>query len=236
MSLTYLLPSRAVLCSAFLVLCATASPVLAKEDAATRLLSAELPRGTVLEHASCPETVFATRQAVRKNPAMAVALMQRAISSRVPADERSKRDHDPKDGVTIDCECLTRIVQAAVESAPSNKVHELIEVAMSAQPQCANEIVDLLKKPLIDGKDSPRVASTGRGSRGAGDPGREFGDGLIGDGYGFPSDGGFGYGGFGGTGAGFPGSPGFIGSAPSGGGAVNFPPVVLNPVTTVVNP
>lgn len=232
MSQTSLLLCRTALCAAILALCAVATPALARDDAPTRLLTAELPHGTILENASCTETVFATRQSVRKNPSLAVPLMQRAIASRVSPGERSARDHDPKDGVSVACECLTRIVQAAVESAPSDKVHELIEVAMSAQPQCANEIADLLKKPRIDGKDTPRVASTARGNRGAaGDPGREFGDGLIGD----PANGG--YGGFGGFGSsGFPGSPGFIGSSPSGGGISAFPPVVTNPLTSVVNP
>ena len=232
MSQIHLLPSRTALCAVLLALCAAATPALAKEDAPTRLLNAELPHGTVLENASCTETVFATRQAVRKNPSLAVPLMQRAIASRVSPGERSTRGHDPKDGVSIACECLTRIVQAAVESAPSSKVHELIEVAMSVQPQCAGEIADLLKKPRIDGKDSPRVASADRGGRGLGDPGREFGDGLIGD----LASGGYG-GGFGGFGnGGFAGSPGFIGSSPSGGAVGGFPPVVVNPLTSVLNP
>ena len=174
------------------------------------------------------------------------------------------------------CECLTRIVQAALESARPNKVHDLIEMAMAMQPQCAEEITGLLRKPRIDGKDGPRAAANdgdrnGYGRRGqsevngaGGDPGRDFGDGLIGgpgsgrgevNGVGGNPGTGFGdrligentdpgYGGFPGGASAyaefagsptFAGAPGLVGSAPGGGSGL-FPPLVLIPLTSVANP
>ena len=227
----------------------------AKDDVATRMLNAELPHGTILESATCPETVYATRQAVRKHPAEAIPIMQCAINSRVsPGDHLVQKGHirlhDDKD-VVMPCECLTRIVQAALQAAPPSKVHEIIEVAIAMQPQCAEEITGLLKKPGIDFKDGPAMASNnnhGDGRRGGnGDPGtgtgtgdpsnalgEGFGDRLIGGGVNGTGDGE--YGGAFGTGtaiSGFPGSPGFGGSP---GGAGIFPPVVITPLTSAANP
>ena len=218
----------------------------AKDDTSLGLLSKELPRGTALENASCPETVFATRQAVRKHPDQAVPILKSAINSRMSAGDQPTRPgvkstRDPKDGVMISCECVTRIVQAALQAAPNNKAHDIIETAMAMQPQCGEEFAGLLKKPGIDFKDGPAAADNGNGSRNGG---RSGDNGVNGDGFGGnllggdPSLGasGTGFGGFGdgGSGSGFPGSPGFIGSAPGGAGSV-FPTVNVPPVTSVVN-
>ncbi len=236
-------------CTLLATLSTGAATLSAKDDAPLRLLNAEMPRGTILENATCPETVYATRQAVRKNPGQAAAILQRAIGSRVAPGDR-ERARDDKD-VVLPCECLTRIVQAALESAPASKTHELIEMAMAAQPQCAEDINDLLKKPRIDGKDAkdgPGTASNNRDGRNGpyhssdgstsgrngdgGVSGNDFGDRLIGGGNDATELGTFGSG-VGGLGNSFPGSPGFIGSTP--GGASIFPPVVLAPLTSVVN-
>ena len=234
-------------CAAVISLCASSAGALhAKDAAAANLLNAELPHGTLLETASCSETVFATRQAVKKHPATAAGIMRCAINSRVspgedPARQKHATERDGKD-VVMPCECLTRIVQAALQAAPPSQIHQLVETAMAMQPQCSNEIAALLKKPGIDFKDSPALASNepgdGHRSPGGADrgglPGTNFGEGLVDDpGYG---TGGYLPAGFGGgLGTGFPGSPGFIGSAP-GGTIASFPPVIVLPVTVVVNP
>lgn len=219
----------------------------AKDDTSVNFLTQELPRGTVLEKASCAETVFATRQAVRKHPDQAVPILKSAINSRAGSGEQptrpgAKSTHDPKDGVAVPCECVTRIVQAALQAAPNSKAHDIIETAMAMQPQCGEEFAGLLKKPGIDFKDGPAVADNGnRGRNGDGNNGRNggYGDGFGGNLLGGDPSlgaGGTGFGGFGdgGFGSGFPGSPGFIGSAPGGTG-ISFPPVVVPPVTSVVN-
>ncbi len=220
----------------------------AKDDATMGLLNRELPHGTILENASCAETVFATRQAVRKHPDQAIPIMKSAIDSRVAPGERPARSgatrapHDAKDGV-VPCECVTRIVQAALQAAPNGKAHQIIEEAMSMQPQCGEEIAGLLKKPDIDFKDGPAAADNNgnrdgsrngdlaaNGNNQAGGFGSGFGGNLLG------GDESLGSGGFGsGIGGGFPGSPGFIGSAP-GGASTNFPTVNPPPLTSVVNP
>ena len=73
-------------CAVLLSLSAGTGISAAKEDAATavvRLLNAELPSGTTIETATCPETIFATRQSVRRHPEQAAAIMQCAVGSRV---------------------------------------------------------------------------------------------------------------------------------------------------------
>ena len=89
----------------------------------------------------------------------------RVLPGNAPAKAGHARPQDDKE-VVISCECLTRIVQAALQAAPVNKLHEIIEVAVATQPQCATEITGLLYKPGIDSKDGPAVASAdGRNAR-----------------------------------------------------------------------
>lgn len=107
-----------------------------------------------------------------------------------------------------DCEALLKFVQSAADGAPK-KLRELSEAADALAPECASTLDKYLTDANLPGLDS--------------DPNSVTGD--------------VGAGGFGaGFGPGFPGSPGFIGSAP--GGTLALPPLdvpIGNPTTTVTN-
>ena len=110
-------------------------------------------------------------------------------------------------GGNLSCGGVSSLVDAAKSSAPE-KSRELTEAAMSMKPECG----DALSQGARAGSDTGGgiLGSVGQA---AGEEAQGFGAGL---------------------GAGFPGSPGFIGSAPSGAFA-GFAPVVVNPVTTTTN-
>ena len=107
----------------------------------------------------------------------------------------------PKPGHgTLSCSSLTKIVNGALSAAP-RRSSDIVQMALSLHPECADQLnALLLSSPVNNGPD----------------------------GFNTPSDE---YGGFGvGFGVGFPGSPGFVGSPPSG--AIALPPTV---VTEVLN-
>lgn len=105
----------------------------------------------------------------------------------------------------LSCAGLRSLVDAASASAPG-KSREIVESAMSMKPECSQELNGSL--------NAPRTGSI---------------IGAVGDEPTLAAQG-FGAG----LGAGFAGSPGFIGSSPSG--ATAFPPVVVTPLTNVTNP
>ena len=110
----------------------------------------------------------------------------------------------PKQGDgELSCEDLRRLVQAACTAAV-DMTSRLVDLANSIHPDCADSLQDLL------GAGGDAFGAKGAGGLGDGGPGDGFGVGF---------------------GPGFPGAPGFVGSAPSGGFAL--PPASPAPVTSV---
>lgn len=107
-----------------------------------------------------------------------------------------------------DCNALVKFVQAAAEGAPK-KTRELAEAADALEPDCATVLDQFLTEASLPGLDSDPNSVSG-----------DVGDGAFGAGFG----------------PGFPGSPGFIGSAP--GGTLALPPLdvpIGNPTTPTTN-
>lgn len=160
-------------------------------------LKSQLPAGVSLSSATISETASALGAAVAAHPESAVGLTEAAILAKTP-----KKGHG-----TLSCQSLTKIVNAAVNAAPE-KSSDVIQMALSLHPQCADELNALLTNP----EERVRLSSGGNAP----------------DGFKTPNDE---YAGFGvGFGPGFPGSPGFSGSTPSG--AIALPP---EQVTSVLN-
>ena len=88
----------------------------------------------------------------------------------------------------------------AAVSAAPDKLREVVELAMSLHPECSGDLDDLLRNP----SQIPGAEAGGTGISVG-----EFGAGF---------------------GSGFPGSPGFIGSAP--GGTTALPPSTINVTST----
>ena len=179
----------------------------ATDAANASALRSGLPAGVTLARASIKQTASALREAVVQHHDDALDLLRIAVLAKTP-----KQGHGQ-----LPCPDLRRLVEAAATAAP-DKTSQLVDLANSLDPDCADGLQDLLA-----------------GANGLGAGGNGLGPGS--DGLGADGDGG-GYG-FGvGFGPGFPGSPGFVGSVPSGGGVL--PPAVLPtpspaPVTPIAN-
>lgn len=147
----------------------------ASSAATTQLLSSQLPSGLTLAKADCAQTSKALSAAVAQRPDLASSLTQAAVLARTPKQGQGQ----------LSCSCLTKIVSSGVNAAPAQS-NEIVQMALSLHPECADSLNALLNNPA----------------------------GNAPDGYNTPNDlyGGFGVG----FGPGFPGSPGFTGSPPSG--------------------
>ena len=163
--------------------------------AATDTANAAAIRSLTLRQASIAQTVKALHEAVLQHHDDALDLLRIAILAKTPKQGDGE----------LSCEDLRRLVQAACTAAV-DKTSQLVDLANSLHPDCADSLQDLLG-----------ASGDGLGANGNGGPG----DGGIGDGFGV------------GFGPGFPGAPGFVGSAPSGGFAL--PPASPAPVTAVAN-
>ena len=111
---------------------------------------------------------------------------------------------EPKQGEgKLACRDVAKLTRAAIAS-DSAAASQLVDTASSLHPECADELNSLLGG-----------ANTGNDSAGAGlfAPADDYGFGV-------------------GFGPGFPGAPGFVGSAPSGGFAL---PPANNPTTPTTN-
>ncbi len=145
---------------------------------ASEQLSEQLPGGLTLSRATVSETASALGAAISANPRMALALTETAIMAKTPKRRRGG----------LSCSSLTKLVGSAINAAPSQS-SEIVQLALSMQPGCADSLNALVANP---------TSSTGNAPSGFNTP-EEL------------------YGGFGvGVGPGFPGSPGFTGSPPSG--------------------
>ena len=175
-----------LLAAVMAVVLSCAGSIRAAEGNAASLLSAELPAGVTLRHASSEQMNAAVRAAVKEHPEMAPNIVRAAILAKSARHEGKEMDN--KDGVGAPCGMIVGIVRSAIASAP-DKASDITQVALSLDPDCADAL-------------NSAIGNGGFGDR----------SGLNIDNS--PDDfyGGFGVG----FGPGFPGSPGFTGSPPSG--------------------
>lgn len=174
----------------------------ATDTANAAAIRSNLPTEVTLKQASIKQTAAALHEAVRQHHDDALDLLRIAILAKTP-----KQGHGE-----LSCEDLRRLVQAACTAAV-DKTSQLVDLANSLHPDCADSLQNLL------------AAAGGDAFGSSGDAFGSGGDayGLGGDGYGFGV----------GFGPGFPGAPGFVGSGPSGGFAL--PPASPAPLTPTRN-
>ena len=139
------------------------------------LLSAQLPSGVTLKKASIDQTGDALYTAASQRPDLATSLLQIAVIAKRPP---------PRHG-NLPCPDLIKLLKKTVAAVP-DQARQLIELAISLDPECTDELDSLLKDPTQLGL-SADAFNTGFGGT--------FGFGLGGD---------------------FPGSPNFVGSPPGG--------------------
>lgn len=198
----------------------------ASADAGVRLLQAQLPAGTAIPQTTCDQLARAVGRATLTHRGDAPSILAAALAK----DSHRSEARRP-------CACVVRIFRNSLAAAPS-QASALLETASSLYPECADDLAAALDrandKNVVDDKNGPalRQVSNDKHSGDTFDPNvRNLGE------DGDPNDpdlsgrdiSGLGFGG--GFGSGFPGSPGFIGSAPSGGVALPQPVQV----TSVVN-
>ena len=165
----------------------------ATDTANAAAIRSHLPTNLTLRQASIAQMVKALHEAVLQHHDDALDLLRIAVLAKTPKQGDGE----------LSCEDLRRLVQAACTAA-TDKTSQLVELANSLHPDCADSLQDLL------GASGDAFGANGGNASG------ENGDGF---GVGF--------------GPGFPGAPGFVGSAPSGGFAL--PPASPAPVTSVAN-
>lgn len=172
-------------CAAGLALAALPIPVArAATDAANAaVLGTNLPRNVTLAKASVDLVAGALHEAVKQHHDDAVDLLKIAVLAKTPKQGQGE----------LSCDDLRKLVRAAASAAP-DKTSQLVDMAASLHPDCADSLQEWLA-----------------GGLGA-DEGGGFGSGF---------------------GPGFPGSPGFVGSPPSG--AVALPAASPTPVTSATN-
>ena len=142
--------------------------------ASANAISAQLPAGVSLRSATIAETATALGKAVAANPSAAVSLTETALAAKKPRKGK------------LSCASVSSLVQAAMQAAPQS-ANDVLQMALSEHPGCADELNALVANPTPNAPD------------GFVDPTQQYG--------------GFGVG----FGPGFPGAPGFSGSPASGG-------------------
>lgn len=196
--------SRLLAVAAFAVVGAVGLHAVATDSEAGQLLASELPSGTSLSTASNAQVVVATRRAVRKSPKLAVRVVRAAILSKTTPRRTPRRTPGrPRVGddlVDLDQEYLCPPCDFVVDVTrsglleDSDEASKIIEEAIRLCPACAGDLQNLANDPGL---------GIGFGNNAFYDPAGPFGFGL-------------------GLGPGFPGSPGFLGSPPSG--ILSLPP------------
>ena len=219
------------LCLSLLTLSAVRSSAsAASSQAGVQLLQAQLPANTPVPRATCEQLTRAVTLATRAHRAEAASILTAALT-------RGTRPGAPSEEAKLPCGCVAALLHASVAAAPE-EASGLLELASSLYPDCAETLqkaVELFNdKNVVDDKNGPVGASSAPANQTAAnnpatapndtaDPGDlNLNDPEVRD---INSPGGFG--------PGFPGSPGFVGSAPGGG--VALPSPVAPSVTPVVN-
>ncbi len=115
-------------------------------SAAAKMLSAQLPSGVTLAKADCAQTAKALGSAVSQRPDLATSLSQVAVLARTPKQGQGQ----------LSCECLTKIIGAGVAAAPAQS-NEIVQMALSLHPECADSLNALLSNPTNspDGFNTP---------------------------------------------------------------------------------
>ena len=119
--------------------------VWAADSPSSHLLSAQLPAGVALRHATLDQTCDAVHAAVAKRPEMATSIVQVAVLTK---SDKYK---------PMDCMSIKRIVRAAMTAAP-DKASEIVQMALSLAPDCAdalNAVVNPNDPDSISGFNSP---------------------------------------------------------------------------------
>ena len=200
---------------------------------AVQLIQAQLPDGTALIQADGKTLGRAVRRAILDHPTKAPAILSAALS-----DGTSEKGAKNKGAASRSCDFVLQVFKAALRAAP-DQASALTDIAMAIDPECVDSLTLALQvqtHPVAayDYKDRPDFKDRSDYKDRAGAPVAG-----INNSAGEADDLGFGDGfGLGGFGPGFPGAPGFVGSAPSGGFAlppVALPSPVTAPVTSVVN-
>ena len=114
-------------------------------------LKSELPAGVTLSSATIPETARALGAAVAAHPESAASLTEVAILAKTP-----KKGHG-----TLSCRNLTKIVGASVNAAPQ-KSSDIVQMALSMYPQCADALNALLSGPESSGLPAAKGEATAR--------------------------------------------------------------------------
>ena len=149
-----------------------------------KMLSADLPPGVTLKTANADQMGDAIYTATSQNPDLALAILEAAIIVKRP----------PPHHGDIPCPDVIKMLQKSVAANP-DKARDLLELAISLNPECTDSFNELLADPTRLG--------LAPGAFGAGLGNTAFGAGLGGS---------------------FPGAPGFTGSPPGGATALP-PPV-----------
>ena len=202
---------------------------------AVRLVQAQLPGGVRLTQADGTTVGRAVSRAILEHRTQAPAILSAALK-----DGSRGKGAKNKESAQRPCDFVVQVFEAALRAAPE-QASALTEAAMALRPDCADALTAVVlhsqdqRLAAYDYKDRPDYKdradykdrsdhkdATQAPVAGINDLGNRFED--IGFGAG--------------SGPGFPGAPGFVGSAPSGGFAL--PPAALpfpSPaaVTAVVN-
>ena len=191
-------------------------------ETGVRLLSAQLPSGKTIAQTDCEQLCRVVGRVTLTHRADAVAILSAALTGGVKKDA----SHAP---AKRSCECVTRLFRVAVHAAPTQS-SALLDAASALCPECADELAAALRqgddKNVVDDKNGPAHAA-------AADPATNNPTGLGNNDPAVDGDlsdrnyGGLGFG------PGFPGSPGFVGSSPSG--AIALPGSTPVPTTNVMN-
>ena len=197
----------AVLCACLALVLSPISHAHAATDAANAsALRSNLPAGVTLARATIRQTAASLHATVLQHHDDALDLLRIAVLAKTPKQGDGR----------LPCPDLRRLVQAACTAAP-DKTSQLVELANTLDPDCADSLQDLLSGAL--------------GGEGSGGNGTN-GNGTNGDGSGSDGPGGDFNSPLGGFGPGFPGAPGFVGSTPGNGVALPSPaPAPVTPVT-----
>jgi hypothetical protein len=141
-----------------------------------KMISADLPPGVTLKTATAAQMADAIYTVTSERPDLALGVLQAAIISKRPPPHQGD----------IPCPDVIQMLKKSVAAAP-DKARDLLELAISLNPECTDSFNELLSNPALLGL-SPGAFGAGLGNSG-------FGAGL---------------------GSNFPGAPGFTGSPPGG--------------------
>lgn len=111
-------------------------------ESPSHALNSQLPAGVTLHHATLGETVDAVHAAVGLHPDMATSIVQVAIMT------KSTRYR------TTECSSVKRIADAAM-SAAKDRSSEILQMALSLAPDCADALNSVVDDQGLNTYNSP---------------------------------------------------------------------------------